>query len=261
MSYKFHLSVLTGAIMIAVLATLVAPAFTGAVGPTANPPDNAGLVPNFSGLNVTGDSTLTGNLSLGGSLSDPNSAVEINDSVSVSNDLNVTGTSTLSGTNDLRGEIKNNKTCGLLEFSCFTDIFINDKLRLGDNSGWNLTFEGVEFGASENNKLVINADVEIQGKLKATQMGKIYQNTASRSVVNNSYNNQSVTCNSGDWLLSCYGGFDPSVLGTLNAGITGIESYTSGSYQGCTVAVWNKTGATQTMYTWANCMAVDENWG
>ncbi len=95
MNYKFHLSVLTGAIMIAVLVTLVAPMYTGAVGPTANPPDNDGLVPTFSGLrvidnlnatgtstfdvvNIVGDATLQSNASVAGDLTLSGSTPTIN---------------------------------------------------------------------------------------------------------------------------------------------------------------------------------------
>jgi len=203
-----------------VVATAVAP-LTSAVGPTSDPP-NADVIPNFSGLNVSGDV-------------------------------------------DIQGKLKNPTTCPPMQI-CTTDLYIDDNvsingaLKLKPQSSWNMHLEGVEFKANPSDNLIINGDVEILGNLKTEQMGKIYQKSASRSVANNSYNNQPIYCDSGDWSLGCYGGFDPSVVGTTEAGIIGIKPITSGAYQGCNVAAWNKTGSAKTMYAYVSCMATDNNW-
>jgi len=65
MNYKFHLSVLTGAALIAILVAVFAPGFSGAVGPTSNPP-GGNITPTFSGLDVDGDSDFTGDVGVTG---------------------------------------------------------------------------------------------------------------------------------------------------------------------------------------------------
>lgn len=213
MNYKFQLSVLTGAIMIAVLVTLIAPMYTGAVGPTANPPDNAGLVPNFSGLNVTNNittDTLTANSTVTGGDATFDS-VTSNGDISAGGALTAEGTTTLNGYSYLNSlvYIDANKD-GFPEITAkdfniatigkySTGVYLAVENLLG--SMLIQATAGAGILTINANDLNITAKVDVDGQLTANQVGSYYQIWRKQATNNYSY----VSCYAGDFLTSCNG--------------------------------------------------------
>lgn len=220
MNYKFHLSVLTGAVMIAVLVTLIAPTFTGAVGPSANPPDNSGLVPTFSGLNVDNQIN-TDTLYANGSVTGGSATFD-----SVNSYGNVNAGANLQAAGDLTVDGQSNFN----DYAYFNSHFYVDANNDGRDEflalGWNtvaigeyasgvyLAVENLlgtmliqatsglgEVTINANDVEINTAEMDINGELTADQVGSYYQIYDKESSSDYAY----VFCYSGDFLTSCNG--------------------------------------------------------
>ncbi len=212
--------------MIAVLVTLIAPAFTGAVGPKADPPDNAGLVPTFSGLNVENQintDTFFANGAVTGGSANFDSVVTLGN-ISAGNNLEAGANLTVNGTSTLNGETNVN---GLF----YVDSDQDGKAELqglGFNTGIIGKYSDGAYMAVENffgsillkstvgagtvtieaNDFNVNGPMDVDGKLTANQVGSYYQIYRKAKSTNYTF----VNCYSGDYLTSCNGKTSSSLV-------------------------------------------------
>jgi len=218
--------------MIAVLVTLIAPTFTGAVGPSANPPDNSGLVPTFSGLDVTGDAEFETTISVQGDTFldylEVYNNTDIDGNLTVNSDTELNGGFGVDYDNDGTNELEVIEEIGAEKTNIFSHFNVdanndgNDEFQALD---WNTaTMGGYASGvyiAIENllgtmliqataglgeitinaNDISITGPVDVDGRITADQIGSFYQIYRRQTSSSYSY----VNCYTGDILMGCSG--------------------------------------------------------